>query len=276
MTFELPNNKLKARLQADLMSFGIYVGIPSPTVVELAALAGLDFVRLDWAHAPLDLPLIENMVRSAEIHGITPIARLEYDNQKITSILEMGMMGIIVPGITTAEGAREVVAAAKFAPIGQRGMFSASRRLGYGAIDAKIFREWTNREIMVGIQIEDPEALNDLDRILDAPGIDLVLSGRGDLANALGIPGQRNHPEVLSIEERIFAGARARGIPVSPLLDPASKDFDAELKAARRAGARIVSLGVDLIHVKRAFEQIAATARRSSERQPTSARKAKI
>jgi hypothetical protein len=38
MTFELPNNKLKARLQADLMSFGIYVGIPSPTGLQSAAL----------------------------------------------------------------------------------------------------------------------------------------------------------------------------------------------------------------------------------------------
>lgn len=261
MTFKLPRNSLRMRLENDEMAFGIYVSVPSPVIVELAALAGLDFVRLDLAHGPYELPALENMIRAAEIHGITPMARLHPNGPTISNLLEMGMMGIVVPDIASREEAQEVIAAAKFAPIGRRGMFSATRRAGYGKVSAGAFREWTNQEILVGVQIENLEAVERLDDILDVPGIDLVLSGRGDLANALDLPGQRTHPTVLELEERIFHAARQRGLAISPQLDPDAPDFEAGLQAVTDAGARIVSLGADLTHISRAFARINGSAR---------------
>ena len=163
MAFSMPQNALRARLHQGQAAFGIYVAIPSPTVIELAGLAGFDFVRIDWTHAPLDLLAIENLVRAAECHAVTPLVRVNLDEQKIASVLELGAMGIIVPGVSTGDAARAAVAAAKFSPIGERGMFSAARITGYGDVDAATYREWTNREVLIGVQIEPAVGiLNDI------------------------------------------------------------------------------------------------------------------
>jgi 4-hydroxy-2-oxoheptanedioate aldolase len=256
MPFKLNSNRIKEAMREGRTAFGIYIETPSAAMVELAGLAGLDFVRLDWSHAPFDSSMIENMIRAAENQDITPFIRLDFDEQKITSVLEMGAMGIIIPDVSTAEKAKEVVNAAKFSPIGRRGMFSVSRKCGYGSMDSAYYKKWSNEEIMVGIQIESLEALEDLDEILSVQGIDVVLSGRGDLANALGVPGQKNHPLVLEAEGRIFSAAKAEGIAISPQLDPNAVNFASDVQKWVGDGAEIISLGMDLSIIKRAFEDI--------------------
>lgn len=258
MNFQPRANTIKQHVRSQRPCFGLYVTVPSPALIEVAALSGLDFVRIDWAHGAFDLSVMENMIRAAELHGITPMVRLDYDPGRIGQVLELGAMGVIVPDVTSAQRARDVVAAAKFAPVGSRGIFSATRGSGYGTIDASTYRQWSNDEVLVGIQIEDPASLDELDGILDVPGIDLVLSGRGDIANALDLPGQKNHPRVLEIEAHIFDKARARGLMVSPQLDPAAADFAAALAGAIEQGARVFSLGVDIAVIGRAFRDMTA------------------
>jgi 4-hydroxy-2-oxoheptanedioate aldolase len=256
MTCQLRNNPLKEAVREGRTAYGIYIEDPSCTMVELAGLAGFDFVRLDWCHAPFDLNIIENMIRAAECQGIVPIIRLNLDDQKISSVLEMGAMGIVVPDVSTAAEAKAAVNAAKFSPAGERGMFSASRKSGYGRVDAATFKAWSNEQIMVGVQIESLQAIENLDEILGVEGIDIVLSGRGDLSDALGVPGQKNHPLVLKAEERIFDTAMSRGIAISPLLNPYAMGFDEEVRKWKEKGACIISLGIDAAIIRKAFEDI--------------------
>ncbi|RTR35167.1 hypothetical protein EKG37_04590 [Robertmurraya yapensis] len=254
MTFLLKQNPVKKSIREGKTSFGMYLATPSPIIVELAGLAGLDWVRIDWCHSPLDLSTIENMVRAAECHNIVPFIRIENNEQKISSVLEMGIMGIIIPDISTAEDAKAVVNAAKFSPIGNRGMFSCPRKSGYGVIDGASFKKWTNEEIIVAIQIESIEAIENIEEILNVPGIDMVLSGRGDLSNSLGVPGQKNHPLVLEAEEKIFQLAKSRGIAISPQLDPTVPNFSSLVEEWLEKGANILSFGHDLLLIRKAFE----------------------
>lgn len=256
MVLQLKDNPLKKVIKEKKMAFGIYIESPSPAIIELAGLAGLDFVRLDWYHAPFETSMIENMIRAADCQGITPFVRLELDEQKICNVLEMGAMGIIVPDVSNAKKAKAVVDAAKFSPIGNRGMFSAARKSGYGSINGAAYKKWSNEQVMVGIQIESLEAIKNLDEILSVQGIDLVLSGRGDLANALNVPGQKNHPSVLAIEKNIFKTAKAKEIAISPQLDPFGDSFQEDIKYWQKQGAHIISLGIDLAIIKKSFEYI--------------------
>ncbi|WP_209124597.1 HpcH/HpaI aldolase/citrate lyase family protein [Alkalihalobacillus sp. BA299] len=265
MTFELKNNPIKTAIRQGKTSFGIYLAAPSPVIVELAGLAGFDWVRFDWAHSPLDLFQIENMVRAAECRGIAPFIRLENDQQKIASVLEMGVMGIIVPDISTTEETKAVVAAAKFSPVGDRGMFSCPRKSGYGIIDGAAFKQWTNEEVMVGIQIESIQAMENLESILSVPGIDFVLSGRGDLSNALGVPGQKNHPSVLEAEEKIFKIAKSKGISISPQLDPTAEDFNEMVHEWIEKGANVISFGHDLTLIRKSFENVVKVAKQANQ-----------
>lgn len=256
MPYQLRNNRIKEAIREKRTAFGIYVENPSSVIVELAGIAGFDFVRLDWCHAPFNINIIADMIRAAECQNIVPFIRLDLDVQKISSVLEMGAMGIIVPDISTAEEARAVVNAAKFSPIGDRGMFSAVRKSGYGSIDAATFKKWSNEEIMVGIQIESLQAIENLDEILSVEGIDIVLSGRQDLSNALGVPGQKNHPLVLDAEEKLFNMAKSKGIAISPQIDAYGMNFTEDLKKWVNKGADIISLGIDVAIIKKAFEDI--------------------
>jgi 4-hydroxy-2-oxoheptanedioate aldolase len=261
MPYKLKNNPVKSAIREGRTVFGMYVAIPSPAIVELVGLAGLDWVRIDWAHSPLDLFTLENMIRAAECQGVTPFVRLDLDEQNISSVLEMGAMGIIVPDVSTAEAAKAVVNAAKFSPIGERGMFSSPRRSGYGSVDAATFKNWSNEEVIVAIQIETLQAIENLEEILSVPGIDMVLSGRGDLSNALGVAGQRTHPLVLEAEQKIFDLAKSKGIAVSPQLDPSSANFAADVQEWIAKGADVISFGHDLPLIRKCFENMVKTSR---------------
>ncbi len=128
-------------------------------------------------------------------------------------------MGVIIPGVSdaSAPGGQDAV---KFAPVGKRGLFSAARKSGFGTVSSSEFTRWTNEEVLLGIQIETLEAIENLDEILAVKGIDIVQSGRGDLSNALGVPGEKTHPRVLEAEEKIFGKPSPGASPSHPSSTP--------------------------------------------------------
>jgi 4-hydroxy-2-oxoheptanedioate aldolase len=252
----LRKNPLKTAISEKKAVFGIYIEEPSSTIVELAGVSGFHFVRLDWCHAPLDLQALAHQILAAEYRNVTPVVRLECDEQKIGQVLEMGAMGIVVPDVSNAAEAKRVVDAARFSPQGRRGLFSASRKASFGSVEAGAFTKWSNEEILVGIQIESLEAMENIEEILSVEGIDIVLSGRGDLSNALGVPGEKTHPLVLDAEKKIFGNALAKGLAVSPQLDPYAADFQDDLKKWIERGAYVISLGIDHAIIRKAFEGI--------------------
>ena len=211
----LKKNPVKQAIMNGETVFGLYIAVPSPLLVELAGYAGFDFVRIDVCHSAADLPTIVDMIRAAEASGIVPMARVDNDPYLIAKILEAGAMGLYVPDVSTQEMARSVVDAVHFAPVGKRGTFAASRIARYGAIGSGDYAKWSNEEILLGVQIESKEAADNLEKTLGVDGIDMIGSGRGDLSNALGLTGQKNHPSVLALEEKIFATAKSRGKCVS-------------------------------------------------------------
>jgi 4-hydroxy-2-oxoheptanedioate aldolase len=262
MSYTLKKNPVKEAIQSGQAVCGIYVAIPSPVIVELAAQSGLDFIRIDASHSALDLYSTEHMIRAAETRGITPLVRVQNDPHKILSVLEMGAMGVIIPDVSTAEQARAAVNSTRFQPIGERAMFSAARASGYGAIGGAEFTQWSNEEVLLAIQIESAEAIDNLDEILSIPGIDMVLSGRGDLAQSLGVTGQKNHPLVLEAEEKIFSTARSKGIAISVNLDATSTNFAESVQNWIQKGAQAITFGHDLAIIRHTFENMVKTARR--------------
>ena len=116
-------NKLKDNLKKGRLQIGAFVTAPCPEVVETLGLAGYDFVILDTEHTASGIETVVNMMRGAEIYGMTPIVRVCDSTPKIISrYQDVGAFGIQVPMIHTAEQAAECVRAAQFPPNGLRGM----------------------------------------------------------------------------------------------------------------------------------------------------------
>ena len=259
---QLKKNPVKQALKEGKTVIGVYIAVPSPVMVELAACAGFDFIRIDISHNAYDLPMVVNMVRAAEALGITPMARVDNDPYLIANVLEAGVMGLIVPDVATYEKAVSVVNAVHFAPLGDRGTYSAARGAGYGMISGGEYCKWSNEELLLGFQIESKEAADNLEKTLEVDGIDVIGSGRGDLSNSLGLTGQKNHPSVLALEKKIFDTARSRGKYVSVNLDPTAANF-AETVGLWKKRAQVITLGHDIPIIRKVFSDAVKTARES-------------
>lgn len=213
---------------------GVFVGIPSPALVEMCGHAGFDFVVVDNEHGPASLETTEHMIRAAKAANVAPIVRcLEAD---ILRVLDLGASGIQIPAVNTPEQAKRIVDAARYAPVGSRGAAFSTRAAGYGFFGGAAHAQASNAGVAVVVMIETPQAIGNLDTILAVPGIDAAFVGPNDLSFAMGHPANWKHPEVQQAIEstlkRIAAAGVAPGI-MAPVAD--------EYRTYRGWGARYVT-----------------------------------
>lgn len=212
-------NRMKAKIKAGEPVFGISIMFPSPHLVEIIGLLGFDWVLIDCEHGSMGPEAVEALALAAERHGMAPIVRPEVNRPDlIARYLDRGCMGVQVPHVMTKADAEAAVRAVKFAPEGMRGLARGTRAGDYGFLgDGPDMVRALNEETLVCVQIEDREALDNLDEILTADGVDVFFVGPSDLSQSLGHPGNRSHPEVrAAIADafaRIHAAGKASGTP---------------------------------------------------------------
>lgn len=126
-----------------------HVGFADPAVIEIIVLAGLDDAFIYIEHSVFDMQTVEEMIRMADLSGITPIARVPENNPKtILRVLEMRTQGIQVPHIEGVEGAKRAVAAVRYPPIRGRGGAGSTRTAGYGSVSWAEHMRPSNEEIL--------------------------------------------------------------------------------------------------------------------------------
>src|SRR4051794_2950116 len=137
---------LRHRLRAGETVTGLFCEIPCPEAVEIAGVAGWDFVIIDGEHAPITAHLLPAMVRAAGASGIPSIVRVASSEPSgIQHALDAGASGVQIPQIASAEAARASVSASRFRPIGQRGFNPFVRAAGFSALNVPQFLEAANR-----------------------------------------------------------------------------------------------------------------------------------
>lgn len=203
-------NRVKQKLAAGqtVLSVG---GIDSPDLIDLIGPAGADAIWLEGEHGPIDFGHIPDLTRACDLWGMTSVVRvnaLAYG--PIYRTLDLGAQGVCVPHIDTADDARRFVEAAKFAPLGRRGLFTS--RQGYGVPD---YLEVANDHTLLIALIEDIRAVENLDEILKVDHIDVFFVAPSDLAASMGLIGKIGDPKVVeTIEttlERIVGAGRTAG-----------------------------------------------------------------
>lgn len=223
----LPHNWLKANLKAGKVQIGAFVTAPCPEVVEVLGATGYDFVILDTEHTASGIETVVDMMRAAEIYGMSPVVRVPDDTPKnIARYLDVGAYGVQVPMVHTADQARSIVRAMKYPPEGVRGM-SGGRGPRWGRIED--YRQFSNEETLISVMCESVEGLKNIEEIVRVPGIDAVFIGAFDLSQSLGLPGQTTHPVVEdAIKTILNACKRAEVIPgiVAPSLEMTRKRIE--------------------------------------------------
>jgi len=134
------------------------------------------------------------------------------DEVAIKKVLDLGAHGIIVPQVNTAEQAARVVRAARYPPEGARGV-GLARAHGYGQ-RFKEYLESANREVAVIVQAEHADAVENIQSIVQVPGVDAVLLGPYDLSASLGKMGKIDDALVVAAIRRVTDTCRAAGMPL--------------------------------------------------------------
>ncbi len=223
-------NRMKSLITAGKPAYGVSVQFASSEIVEMIGELGFDWVMLDAEHGSITPDNIGPLVMAAELHGVTPVVRPEKnDPAVINKYLDRGAMGVQAPHVNTAAEAKAVVEACRFHPDGKRGLGGGRMAdFGFGVATADYVRQ-ANEQMLVCVQIEDVEAVENLDEILAVDGVDVFFIGPTDLAQSLGYPGQNSHPDVQKVIQetftRIHAAGRASGTPGAA--EQAKKNADA-------------------------------------------------
>ena len=93
--------------------------LSDPRVLEIAGLCGTDAVWLCNEHVPNDWIALENQIRAARLHDVDTLVRVTRGSYSdYIRPLEADATGIIVPHVTSAAEAREIVEYVRFHPVG--------------------------------------------------------------------------------------------------------------------------------------------------------------
>ena len=128
-------NRVKQVMADGKLALGTYVTFADPQVVEIIGLAGYDAAFIDMEHTTFDLALVTEMIRAADLAGVTSIVRVPDNDEKlILRLLDAGAEGIIVPHVDGLEGAKRAVEAVRYAPLGHRGGAAGTRATRFGSV----------------------------------------------------------------------------------------------------------------------------------------------
>ena len=238
-------------------TFGGWCTLPGSVSAEIAGRAGYDWVCIDTQHGLIGYESMLGMLQALTAAGSPSIVRVQWNEaSSIMKALDAGAEGVIVPMVNTVEDARAAVGACRYQPEGYRSMGPIRPRM----IDPRYSVEG-GREVVCAVMCETTEAMENLDRILEAvPGIDAVFVGPNDLAVSLGIRGSSyagQDPAHHAAMERILASCTAHGVIAGIMCGtPETADH------WRRAGYRMLAIDSDASMLTKAAQ---ADARRCRE-----------
>jgi 4-hydroxy-2-oxoheptanedioate aldolase len=227
-------NALKEKIKHGEQVLGAFLGIYSPPLVEMLGYAGFDFVVIDDEHGAFSSSELENIIRTADSVGLTPIVRVSYDPSSIQKALDRGAKGVQVPMVNTKEDALEVVRRTKFPPYGDRGVSYSIRPARYGKDSGKSYLDECNENIMIIVHIETPEAANNFEDIVSVNGIDLAFIGSTDLSVSMGYQLEgASHSEVQKIINDLFIKGKELKVPIGTVASSSSATNDGFEKGAQ-------------------------------------------
>jgi len=240
---------------------GVLIGVAPPfvtaEVVEFFGLLGLDWILLDGEHGPIGVETCYSLVRAADAVGLATVVRVPANEPwLILGYAESGADAILVPHITDASAAQQLLRATRYAPAGNRGSMSGSRAANYGLTQTSSdYFAAADRHALPMAMIEDVEAIENLDQIAAVPGLDTFLIGPGDLAMSMGFPGGFDNPAVRDEVHRTASILASAGKTVATVV----ADTDSAARAIE-AGIRLITISAGAL-IARATREMVTTIR---------------
>jgi len=214
-----------------------------PAFIKYASDFGFDCIWLDLEHKAMDQREVQALMAFFHKYDIDCMLRPStLEKSRLCRYLEDGASGLMIPHVSTPEKAKALVDATKFPPIGDRGLDGAGMDNDFMFFDDD-YPARANREIFLVVQIETPEAIDNVDEIASIDGVDGLFIGSGDLGYRLKYA--PNYPDLESCVDKVATAAKkhnkAWGLPVGSV--------DA-VKERYAQGAQLLARGGDLRAIK--------------------------
>ena len=248
---------LRRRLSSGSPSLGLWVTLESPSITEIAAAIGLDWVVIDAEHGHLDwkeiLDHLRALSRSTTV-GLVRIAAL--DAALVKRALDLGADGVVVPWIESAAQTREALALATYPPEGRRGI-GGERATGWGQALAEHAAEANDHVLVVPI-IETAAGVAAAGEIVAVDGVDLFFFGPADLSASYGHrgvwEGGPTAERILAVKDLVQAAGKHCGIM--------ARNAD-DLRRRIEQGFGMIGLASDVGLLATGLKSLAQTAGRS-------------
>lgn len=232
-------SKTLARIREGKVARIACLGHFIPPFIRQAADAGYDCIWLDLEHRNMNPREIQALLAFFHVFDIDCLLRAPTcEKPELYRYLEDGASGLMIPHVTTRQDAEALVQSVKFPPLGNRGLDGAGFDCGFEIRRDDGYPADCNRETMLVVQIESPEAVENAAEIAAVEGVDGLFVGPGDLSLRL-----RHQPEKGTLQEneqRVADAARAHGKAWGR---PAASEQD--LQQLTERGAQLLAFGGD-------------------------------
>lgn len=230
-------------------------------IAQMLEQAGADFVIIDMEHTPFTPADIADLVAWFKATSIAPFIRIpQIEYHFIARLLDQGVLGIMIPNVKTGAEAKAIVDAAKYLPLGKRGVVMGNAHTNYQAVNPAQQMAYSNRNTTIICQIESVEGLKNIEAIATTPGVDVLWVGHFDLTNSQGIPGQFQHPDFLAALRLVIDTCRKHGLGAG--IQPGNLTQAQEWMAM---GFNVISYNADIYVYMEAMKQGIAGVRRLAE-----------
>jgi 2-dehydro-3-deoxyglucarate aldolase/4-hydroxy-2-oxoheptanedioate aldolase len=185
----------------------------SPEIARTFAVAGFDYVFIDLEHSSFDLQTAHDMIKASLDSGITPICRVgELAYSLVARLLDSGAQGIILPRVEDPAILREALSWMRFPPAGKRGYGINPTMIRYEARSFPEIIEHQNLNTLAVVQFETRTAMERADELLSVPRMNIAMVGPADLSISLGVPGQFDHPTMVSTIDALIEKCNRHGV----------------------------------------------------------------
>lgn len=209
----MKSNRMKQILAEGKIPVGHMVAeFTTRGIAKILDSTGVDFVLIDMEHTSAGAERIGDLIAWLKATPITPIVRVPQAYYHfIARTLDAGALGVMLPNVESAKEARAIVDAAKYAPLGKRGVGLGFAHNDYVTPDPVTYFAEANRNTTVVCQIESPKGVENVEAIAATEGVDILWVGHFDLTQTMGIPGQFQDPAFLDAVKRVADAARGHG-----------------------------------------------------------------
>jgi len=250
----MAEKSFKNRISNGELLIGTFVKTPNYQVVELLNSCNIPFIALDAEHAPFSKTDLDTCLLAAKPDTPVIVRIPSLAEHDALSVLDMGANGIIFPHINNQEDATRAVNISKYKSdefkSGRRGFSNSSRSGQYGDVNIGEMINSSNNSVSVICQIEEDEAVENINEIVNVNGIDCLFIGKADLAVTLGCD-DINDRKVNDAIDKVSIAAKKVGISLGIYLPDASS-----LNQWTEKGFSFFIVGSDQSHLKFSISQI--------------------